>query len=121
MSVQEETWYSGANRVHQTGKWLNLKQQWTIAQIKIIIYLLKKKSQVMRMLMFTCKDVPIMISRSALGKSFVWRKYFCGRSSPKNTTSGLTVAAQNVHMGTLSFIIARCKKKKKKGENITPV
>lgn len=62
--------------------------------------------------MFTCKDVPMMISRSALGKSLVWRKYFWGRSSPKNTTSGLTVAAQNVHMGTLSLIMACCQTNK---------
>lgn len=56
--------------------------------------------------------MPIIISRSALGKSLVWRKYFWGRSSPKNTTSGLTVAAQKVHMGTLSFIIACCEIRK---------
>lgn len=49
-----------------------------------------------------------MISRSALGKSLVWRKYFSGRSSPKNTTSGLTVAAQNEQSGTLSLMMAAC-------------
>lgn len=47
-----------------------------------------------------------MISRSALGKSLAWRKYFCGRSSPKNTTSGLTVAAQKEQTGTLSLMMA---------------
>lgn len=50
----------------------------------------------------------MMISRSALGKSLVWRKYFCGRSSPKNTTSGLTVAAQKEQTGTLSLMMAAC-------------
>lgn len=49
-----------------------------------------------------------MISRSALGKSLVWRKYFSGRSSPKKTTSGLTVAAQNEQSGTLSLMMAAC-------------
>lgn len=49
-----------------------------------------------------------MISRSALGKSLVWRKYFSGRSSPKNTTSGLTVAVQNEQSGTLSLMMAAC-------------
>lgn len=57
---------------------------------------------------YTCKEVPIMISRSALGKSLVWRKYFSGRSSPKNTTSGFTVAAQNEQSGTLSVMMAAC-------------
>lgn len=77
-----------------------------ITELKV--YLPKKWRHIKNMLLFTCKDVPIMISRSALGKSFVWRKYFWGRSSPKNTTSGLTVAVQNVHLGTLSFIMACC-------------
>jgi len=49
-----------------------------------------------------------MIRRSALGKSSECKKYFCGRSSPKNTTSGFTVPAQKEHVGTLPLIMATC-------------
>ena len=57
---------------------------------------------------FTCNDVPIMIRRSALGKSSECRKYFCGRSSPKKTTSGFTVPAQKEHVGTSPLMMATC-------------
>lgn len=54
------------------------------------------------------------MSRSALGKSLECRKYFSGRSSPKNTMSGLTVAWQNVQTGTLSLIMALWKRRPSK-------
>ncbi len=52
----------------------------------------------------TSSEVPMMIRRSATGKSVRYLKKWRGSSSPKNTMSGLTTPVQVGHFGTVPLI-----------------
>lgn len=71
--VQEETRNGGTHRVHQAGTRLNLKHIQVFVEgfggFLHIPFLQETHIEIFRTC--TCRDVPMMISRSALGKSFV--------------------------------------------------
>lgn len=78
MPVQEETRNGGTHRVYQAGTRLDLKhiqvfdEGFAFFFVDTTLYI--SFLQVMHMEIFrrcTCRDVPMMISRSALGKSLV--------------------------------------------------
>lgn len=54
--------------------------------------------------MLTSSEVPIIIRRSASGKSVRYLKKCRGSSSPKNTMSGFTTPLQVGHLGTVPLI-----------------